>query len=119
MGPAVLDGHESHASYRRHCAGCLQRTIHSERGDREQHYPRQVTLMLLPAAPPGGPALPLLLDQEPQRTGENEVQTALRLLQRVLTRYPGAFDLVLADALYAVAPFSTFCLTTANQHRWC
>jgi len=23
---AVLDGHENHASYRRHCAGCLQRT---------------------------------------------------------------------------------------------
>ena len=27
IGLAVLDGHESHASYRRHCAGCLQRTL--------------------------------------------------------------------------------------------
>jgi len=110
MGLAVLDGHESHASYRRHCDGCLQRTIHSEHGDRVQHYHRQVTLMLLPAAPPGRPALRLLLDQEPQRPGENEVQTALRLLERVLTRYPRAFDLVLADALYAVTPFFNFLL---------
>jgi hypothetical protein len=38
------------------------------------------------------------------------VQTALRLLERVLTRYPRAFDLVLADALYAVAPFFNFLL---------
>ena len=110
MGLAVLDGHESHASYRRHCDGCLQRTIHSEHGDRVQHYHRQVTLMLLPAAPPGRPALWLLLDQEPQRPGENEVQTALHLLERVLTRYPRAFDLVLADALYAVTPFFNFLL---------
>lgn len=111
IGLAVLDGHESHASYRRHCAGCLQRTIHTQYGDRLQHYHRQVTLMLLPAAPPGRPALRLLLDQEPQRPGEDEVQTALRLLQRVLARYPRAFDLVLADALYAVAPFFNFLLS--------
>jgi hypothetical protein len=111
IGLAVLDGHESHASYRRHCAGCLQRTLHTEHGDRVQHYHRQVTLMLLPAAPPGRPALRLLLDQEPQRVGEDEVQTALRLLARVLTRYPRAFDLVLADALYAAAPFFNFLLT--------
>ena len=83
IGLAVLDGHGSHASYRRHCAGCLQRTIHSEHGDRLQHYHRQVTLMLLPAAAPGRPALRLLLDQEPQRPGEDEVQTAFRLLRRV------------------------------------
>jgi hypothetical protein len=45
VGVAVLDGHESHASYRRHCAGCLQRTIHAEARDRIQYYHRQVTLM--------------------------------------------------------------------------
>src|SRR6266446_10198610 len=27
LGVVVLDGHESHASYLRHCSGCLQRTI--------------------------------------------------------------------------------------------
>lgn len=105
LGVAVLDGHESHASYRRHCPGCLQRTIHAATGDRIQYYHRQVTLMLLPAAPAGRPAVRLLLDHEPQRPGEDEVATALRLLARVLARYPRAFDLVLADGLYAQAAF--------------
>src|ERR1019366_2452665 len=44
---AVLDGHETHASYRRRCSGCLQRTIHPEQGERIQYYHRNVTLRLL------------------------------------------------------------------------
>ena len=105
VGVAVLDGHESHASYRRHCTGCMQRTIHTDAGDRIQYYHRHVTLMLLPGAPPGRPAVRLLLDHEPQRPGEDEVGTALRLLARVLAAYPRAFDVVLGDGLYAQAPF--------------
>jgi hypothetical protein len=114
-GVAVLDGHESHASYRRHCAGCLERTIHCESGDRTQYYHRQVTLMLLPDARPGRPALRLLLDCEPQQPGEDEVETALRLLRRVLAAYPRAFDLVLGDGLYAQAPFFNFLLAQGKQ----
>jgi hypothetical protein len=110
LGVAVLDGHESHARYRRHCPGCLQRTIHAATGDRIQYYHRQVTLMLLPGAPPGRPPVRLLLDQEPQRPGDDEVDTALRLLARVLAAYPRAFDLVLGDGLYAQAPFFNFLL---------
>ena len=110
LGVAVLDGHESHASYLRHCSGCLHRTIHSEEGDRLQYYHRQVTLMLLPGALSGGQALRLLLDHEPQKPGESEVETALRLLARVIPAYPRAFDVVLADALYAQAPFFNFLL---------
>lgn len=34
---AVLDGHEMHASFKRHCPGCLARTIHTQRGDRIQY----------------------------------------------------------------------------------
>src|SRR4029077_16999034 len=71
---------------------------------------RQVTLLLLPGALPGREAVRLLLDHEPQQPGEDEVQTALRLLARVLPAYPRAFDLVLADALYATAPFFNFLL---------
>jgi len=112
---AVLDGHESHASYRRHCSGCLQRTIHGAPGDQLQYYHRHVTLMLLPGSPPGHAPLRLLLDAEPQRPGEDEVATALRLLERVLVDYPRAFDLVLADALYAKAPFFNF-LLAAGKH---
>jgi hypothetical protein len=52
----------------------------------------------------------LLLDHEPQRPGEDEVDTALRVLARVLARYPRAFDLVLGDGLYAQAPFFNFLL---------
>jgi hypothetical protein len=115
LGVVVLDGHESHASYLRHCSGCLQRTIHGERGDRIQFYHRQVTLLLLPGALPGREAVRLLLDHEPQRPGEEEVETALRLLARVIPAYPRAFDLVLADALYAKAPFFNFLLARGKN----
>jgi hypothetical protein len=110
IGVAALDGHESHTSYLQHCAGCLERTIHTGDTDRTQFYHRQVTLMLLPGARPGCEPIRLLLDHEPQRAGEDEVVTALRLLARVIGSYPRAFDLVLADALYATAPFFNFLL---------
>jgi hypothetical protein len=41
---AVLDGHEQHASYRRHCAGCLERSVKTEQGERTQYYHRQHAL---------------------------------------------------------------------------
>ena len=66
--------------------------------------------MLLPAARPKRQAVRLLLDHEPQRPGEEEVETALRLVARVILAYPRAFDLVLADAAYAEAPFFNFLL---------
>jgi hypothetical protein len=91
---AVLDGHESHASFRRHCPGCLQRTLQTAAGERTQYYHRQVSLQLV------GQDSRLLLDAEPQRPGEDEIAAALRLLERVLADYPRAFDVVVADALY-------------------
>ena len=62
LAVAVIDGHESHASYRRHFPGCLERTIHTEQGDRLQYYQRQVMLMLVAGERAGKPALRLLLD---------------------------------------------------------
>jgi hypothetical protein len=47
----------------------------------------------------------LLLDLEMQLPGEDEVATATRLLQRLFLNYPRAFDVVIADGLYARAPF--------------
>jgi len=91
----VIDGHESHATYRRHCGGCLSRTIHTTAGDRTQYYHRHVTFQLV------GDEWTLLLDAEAQRPGEGEVAAALRLLQRVLAAYPRAFEVVLGDGLYA------------------
>jgi hypothetical protein len=112
---AIADGHVSHASYRRHCSGCLERNIHSEQGDRIQYYHRQVTLLLVTGAPLGRQPLRLPLDPEPQLPYEDEVATAMRLLERVIALYPRAFDLVLADALYARAPFFNFLLDHGKQ----
>lgn len=92
--PLVLDGHESHCTELRHCPGCLERTISTAHGDHLQYYHRHVTAMLL------GRGFPILLDAEPQRPGEDEIATALRLLDRLLKNYPRAFDVVLGDALY-------------------
>ena len=100
----VLDGHESNASYRRCCPGCLQRTIHTAGGDRIQYYHRNVTAQLITDD------MPFLVDAEPQKAGEDEVAAAMRLVDRVVRDYPRAFDVVLADALYAQAPFFEFVL---------
>ena len=95
----VLDGHESNASYRRCCPGCLQRTIHTASGDRIQYYHRNVTAQLITND------MPFLVDAEPQKAGEDELATAMRLVNRVVQNYPRAFDVVAGDALYAQAPF--------------
>jgi hypothetical protein len=90
----VVDGHESHASYRRCCRGCCQRIVRTAQGEQVQFYHRWVTGLLL------GGEQRLWLDCEPQRPGEDEVAAALRLLERVLDRLPRAFDVVIGDALY-------------------
>lgn len=92
---ATLDGHESHATFRRCCAGCLKRTLHTSDGDRVQYYHRYVALGLV------AEGMHFLLDAEEQRPGEDEVGAALRLLERALEEYPRAFAVVVADGLYA------------------
>ena len=57
----------------------------------------------------------LLLDIEMQKPGEDEVACATRLLQRLLLVYPRAFDLVMADGLYARAAFFRF-IVRAGKH---
>ena len=69
-----------------------------------------MTLLLVPGAPANREPLRIPLDHEPQLAGEDEVATAKRLLARVIDRYPRAFDVVLADALYARADFFNFLL---------
>jgi hypothetical protein len=91
---AVLDGHEVHASFKRHCPGCLERTIHTQHGDRIQYYHRVVAVSLVTRD------LRVLLDAEAVQAGEEEIAVALRLLDRVVQAYPRAFDLVQGDGLY-------------------
>jgi len=90
----VLDGHESHASYRQHCAGCCQRIVQTAQGPRAQFFHRHVAALLL------GGDFPLWLDVEPQQPGEDEIAAAVRLVSRLLDQYPRAFDVVLGDAAY-------------------
>jgi len=105
----VLDGHESHATQRRCCTGCLERTIHTANGDRIQYYHRHVTLQLV------APEMCLLLDAEPIRPGEGEIAAGLRLLERVIAAYPRAFDIVLGDALYADSKVFNYALSKGKD----
>jgi Transposase DDE domain len=103
----IMDGHESSASYKRCCCGCLHRKVETEAGTRIQFYHRHVTAVLLHRDGV------LLLDLEMQRPGEDEVAAATRLLERLFQEFPRAFRLVIADGLYARAPF----FKLAKDHR--
>jgi len=95
----IIDGHESSASYLRCCDKCLQREIKTSKGTSIQYYHRHVMAIL------SCKGFALLLDLEMQRPGEDEVATATRLMERMFLNYPRAFDVVIADGLYARAPF--------------
>ena len=96
----VVDGHESHATYLQCCDGCLERTINKgTESEQIQYYHRNVTAQLIFSN------CRFQLDAEPQLPGEDEVTCAIRLLNRVVVRYPRAFDVVIADALYARSDF--------------
>lgn len=99
LAALVLDGHESTASYLRKCRGCLTRTVHASQGDREQHYHKYVAASLV------GEGYHVFVDLEELLPGETEAAAALRLLARVRAAYPRAYDVVVADAFYAQAPF--------------
>lgn len=100
----IIDGHESTCSYLRTCDKCLERVMHTDKGDRLQYYHRFVLAMLWCEG------FYLTLDMESQLPGEDEVSCAMRLLERIMLNYPRAFDLILADGLYARAPFFKFAL---------
>jgi hypothetical protein len=105
----VLDGHESHSTYHRRCSGCLERIVKTKNGERIQYYHRNVTAQLITDD------FQLLLDAEPQRPEEYEIATALRLLERVFTLYPRAFDVVIGDALYTDPRFFNF-IVSQGKH---
>ncbi len=105
----IIDGHELNCSYLRACDKCLERVIHTDKGDRLQYYHRYVMAMLWCA----GFYLPL--DMESQLPQEDEVACAVRLLERVLLNYPRAFDLIMADGLYTRAPFFKFALKHGKE----
>jgi hypothetical protein len=105
----IVDGHESSSSYLRCCEGCLERNIKIGGEERIQYYHREVIAML------SLERFPLLLDIEEQRKGEGEVTAAMRLLERVVDRYPRAFQVVLGDALYLRANVFQFLLAHGKE----
>jgi hypothetical protein len=92
---AVVDGHETHASRRRCCPGCLERKINTKEGQVIEYYHRIVGMVLV------GRDMCFQLDAEMILSGEDEVAAAKRLLDRAVRSYPRAFDVVGGDALYA------------------
>lgn len=104
LRPVIFDGHEANASYRRCCPECLPRTVHTAQGERTQYYHRYVAALL--ALPPAY----LLLDVERQKPGEDEMACARRLLERLLSVYPRAFDVVCGDNLYMNPDFCRLAL---------
>lgn len=103
----AIDGHESHATYMQKCSGCLERDLGDDDGEKIQYYHRNVTAQLncLNCC--------FLLDAESQQSGECEVSCAIRLLDRAVIDYPRAFDVVVADALYAKSNF----VNRALEHK--
>jgi hypothetical protein len=95
----VVDGHELTSSDRRVCEGGLKRNVGAGDSVHEQHYHRYVAASLV------GRGFHHFLDVEEIGPGEDEVAAALRLLHRVHQDYPRAYDVVMADALYARADF--------------
>lgn len=103
----ILDGHEMWTSYRRRCEGCCARQVQHKDETREQYYLRYVAAYLM------GQSGRLLLDLELQRPGEGEIAAAKRLLARLLTTCPRAFNVVAGDALYLDPALCTMVL----EHR--
>lgn len=95
----AIDGHETSATYKMECSGCLQREVGDEEPKQIQNYHRNVSCELI------FDNCCFQVDAETQLAGEDEVSAAERLLARTVSVYPRAFDVVVADALYARAGF--------------
>ena len=106
---AAIDGHEIGWSYHRASENCLERQIEVGGEVRTQYYNRQVSFQIITKD------FQFFLDMELQRPGEDEVATALRLLQRVIKNHPRCFDVLLADAIY-LRPSTINFLRSHDKH---
>lgn len=106
----VLDGIETTSSYYRECANCLSRKVlrkipgKKEPVEMTQYYHRAVVLTLV------GYDFPIPIGLEMMKKGEDEINCALRLLQRVVNNLGVRFlDIVIGDALYCTPHFFKEC----------
>lgn len=75
-----LDGHELFCSRNIHCPSCLTRTIHTKNGDVIEYYHRIVVAQIV------GGFICIPLDIERILPGEDEVQAASRLVERMISK---------------------------------
>jgi len=106
---AAIDGHETHSSYKRRHAQSLQRELTVNGKKVIQYYHRFTVFQII------GEDFYFLLDLEPVLPGEDEVSSAMRLLDRVLTDHPRCFDVLTCDAIY-LRPSMIEMLRNANKH---
>jgi hypothetical protein len=94
-----IDGHELFSSKKRCCEKCLQRKISKDDDSSIEYYHRVVVAQLV------GGKMCNPLDMEPILPGEDEVNAAMRLFERIMRDYPKAFNVVTVDGLYLRSSF--------------
>jgi hypothetical protein len=106
---AAIDGHEMASSYKRSCKGALERKLTVNGVEVIQYYYKFTVFQLI------GKDFHCILDVEPVMPGEDEVASAMRLVTRVLAKYPRCFDVLTCDALY-LRPSMIELLQSAGKH---
>jgi len=95
MWVGIVDGHEVSTSKYCKCSQCKKRKLRDKDGSIKYQYYHSFTAFIL-----AGPDFSFTLDIEPILTGEGEITSAQRLLERVCKNYPKAFEVVIGDGLY-------------------
>ncbi len=91
----IIDGHEKTKSNHRKCKYCSVRKVNLKNNKFVfEYYHRYAYFMI------SNNGYNYLIDIEPILPGEDEVKAACRMSRRVLKNYPGAFNILLGDALY-------------------
>jgi len=95
----IVDGHEITSSYYPRCSHCKVRNVSKIEGVVKYQYYHSYTLFIL-----AGEKFCYLLDLEPILPGESEISSSYRLIERVCSMYPKAFELIIGDGLYLGGP---------------
>ena len=102
----VFDGIETYSSYNRHCPRCLTRLVDTNKGKKIQYYHKDKAVVLILA----GYDFPIPIGLEMMKSGEGEVDCALRLLKRIIENLGVRFlDIAICDALYCTPDFFDEC----------
>ena len=91
----IIDGHEICSSDIHRCKACSIRNVSKIEGEQKLNYYHRYTAFIL-----AGQKFCFMLDIEPIYTGEGELTSSGRLLERVCRNYPRAFEVVAGDGLY-------------------